>query len=340
LKEAVQRRKIRVLAGSRGSGKTRLIQHMVLNVPDFPKPEDSVMATLLPPPKRSSYVTASEVTCDAFRVMYNQLAIRKPRRPSRKQTPSPTTIDRYFVDAKFHTGFRKVCGLAHDQKTKLFIIDNAHLGDFNTGRWVGNLYNHLGRDCAIILLAEQFPDQTPAAACLELLSGIKGIDDFVLPPLELECVTSVDTFRDTVMPRLLGQNNLFADFDDTLWKDYNDICADLHRETNGNWYRIDDTLAETLYRSLTEQDLRNERGARIITREVLDQVLRALRAAEATEKRKAQATADDRGDTGGKPDNADGTTSGADETTGTDETRTDEQPSTVCGCMNNMTKPC
>jgi cobalamin biosynthesis protein CobT len=66
--------------------------------------------------------------------------------------------------------------------------------------------------------------------------------------------------------------------------------------------------------------------ARIITGEVIDQVLRALRAAEATEKRKAQATADDRGDTGGKPDNADGKTSGADETTGTDDTRTDEQP--------------
>jgi hypothetical protein len=83
----------------------------------------------------------------------------------------------------------------------------------------------------------------------------------------------------------------------------------------------------TLDRSLTKQGLRNEHGARVITREVLDQVLQALRAAEATEKRKAQATADDRGDTGGKPDSADGTTAGADETTGTDNTRTDEQPS-------------
>jgi len=139
------------------------------------------------------------------------------------------------------------------------------------------LYQHLEKECSIILCAQRAPDETPQKVLSHELrgDGFAAVRETLLSPCELKPISS-KLFGDEVILQLLKPKNLGADFDDETAVQANVIFDDLWEQVRSNWARID-YLAQLFAVGLKQLSQKDDRGVWVITQEVVDWVLQMLR---------------------------------------------------------------
>lgn len=278
LDETIAFNRWRIFTGFRCTGKTRLLEEFVSREKLVLRPHEIVKVSIEEPESNSArgrhYSTPAAFL--TFWEIDQELRRLEPQR-LRKYQRVPPPENRSVYDNMFPSIFQNVRTLANQRKIRLFIIDNAQYADTRTLKRLMALYQHLRKECAVILCAQQAPDEKSHTVLSGQLKGpaMAAISDTLLPACELKRLGQ-KRFKEEVMLQLLKPKNLCADFDETTAYRADAIYNDLWQQTHNNWARIDylSQLFTVAMRQLSKQD---ERGVWIITEAVVAWVLHMLR---------------------------------------------------------------
>jgi hypothetical protein len=271
--------RFRMLIGDRNTGKTRLMWELVHRAQDFPSPAQTLYVMLPQATQRRKrrYEHASKITCYAFEQLEIQTRARRPiARMYRRRAGS----ERYpqVTDGNFLSTFGRIVTMLNDEckHIKAIIVDRGEYADTSTLRYLYNLHEQTFHRLGIILIVQTALPEEPDKVLKDERAAIPALADVTLPPVVLQTMSSPDVFRQTIMPKLLGKHNLYAELDDALKPHYTALRTGLYAYTGANWRRIDHVLTLTLNKALDAYGKRDENGMRRLTVEGANMVLKAL----------------------------------------------------------------
>jgi hypothetical protein len=277
LDETILFNRWRIFTGRRCTGKTRLLEQFIMREKLTLQPHEIIKVSIEEPESNSAGGRRFS-TPTAFLTFWEidqELRMLDPRR-LRKYQRVPVPENRSVYDNMFPGIFQNVRTLAGQRKIRLFIIDNAQYADARTLKRLMALYQHLKKECSIILCAQQANDEKPHTVLSGELNkpGMATIRDILLPACALKRITQKQ-FMDEVMVQLLKPKNLCADFDEATAYRADAIYKELWQQTRSNWARID-YMAQLLAMGVRQFSKQNDRGVWMITQEVIDWVMQML----------------------------------------------------------------
>jgi hypothetical protein len=268
----------RIFTGLRCTGKTRLLEEFIIREKLPLRPHEIIHISIDEPQSNSArgrrYSTPAAFL--TFWEIDQDLRALDPQRLRKYQrVPPPENTSVY--DNMFPKIYQNVRTKARERKIRLIIIDNAQFVDARTLKRLMALYQHLHRECAIILCAQRAPDESAHKVLAQELRGndLATARDTLLPSCELKRISHT-LFNNEIMLQLLKPKNLGTDFDNDTAVKADAIYDELWREVRSNWARID-YMAQLFAIGLREQSKKDERGVWIMTQQVVDWVLRMLR---------------------------------------------------------------
>jgi hypothetical protein len=277
LDQTIALNKWRIFTGLRCTGKTRLLEEFVKREKLNARPHEIIHVSIDEPQSNSArgrrYSTpAAFLTFWEIDQALRALDLRSLRKYQRVPPPENTSV----YDNMFPLIYQNVRTKARERKIRLFIIDNAQYADARTLKRLMALYQHLHRECAIILCAQRAPDEPAHKVLAQELRGkeMGVVRDTLLRPCELKRI-SRKLFEEEVMLQLLKPKNLGADFDNATAVKAEGIYDDLWKQVRSNWARID-YMAQLLALGVRQFSKQDERGVWMMTEEVVDWVLRML----------------------------------------------------------------
>jgi hypothetical protein len=281
MKEAVALHRFRMLVGDRNTGKTRLMWELMHRSPDFPSPAQTlyVMLPEVTQYRKPRYETASKVTCYAFEQLEIQTRARRPIAKMYKRRAGSERSTR-VTDGNFLSTFGSLVRMLNTEckHIKAIIVDRGEYADTSTLRQLYNLHEQTFHRLGIILIVQTAVPEEPDKVLKDAREAIPALADVALPPVVLQTMASPDVFRETIMPKLLGKHNLYAELDDALKPHYTALRTGLYAYTGANWRRIDHVLTLTMNQALDTCGERDENGKRFLTVAGANMVLKALTA--------------------------------------------------------------
>lgn len=262
LERAVRSKTICPLVGLSGTGKDRLVEHVLTGGSKLVQPHEALIVGLVAPIKRSfgKERITTPMACIAFSRLSHELQRRACPIEQTKYAHRQQRLALY-TERDFLLLFNRVQTEIERWKPRVIAFLNMELSDTSLFDWIMELRNPRSPQFALILSARMEEHATPDEPLARILNSSPAAKEGSTKPIVLTPLTESD-FRQALAQLLYL--NLNAEFAAEV--DADQVASLFWNRTNGNWWRIE-RLATLLDEELGAE---NGRGPRIITQAIID----------------------------------------------------------------------